>query len=50
MKNAQIITIVNNKGGVGKTTTAINMAIGLAQLLKIVKIQNQCKPQGHYKG
>ena len=38
MKNAQIITIVNHKGGVGKTTTAINLGIGLAHSKKKVLI------------
>jgi chromosome partitioning protein len=38
MKTAQIITIVNHKGGVGKTTTAINLGIGLAHNKKKVLI------------
>jgi chromosome partitioning protein len=38
MKKAQIITIVNHKGGVGKTTTAINLGIGLAHNKKKVLI------------
>jgi chromosome partitioning protein len=38
MKKAQIITIVNHKGGVGKTTTAINLGIGLAHSKKKVLI------------
>ena len=44
--NAQVIALVNQKGGVGKSTNCVNLGVGLAQIgqkVLLVDVDPKCR-------